>query len=421
MSIETINQTIGRDASAFRAEAQDVMTRLRTALRGLIASIPGRQSINSAKELQNALGINYKLAWQVHRVATASRPLEAACHVPGTTTLDGLFDRVAELSGVPPDRVESARGAASEFERLVLTHAGDRATFDSLASGLANDAGERGDHSHRKAAYRANSHIWGIQLRARMSCIMIQPSRDDEDRVDLVMLRGVVGLIQLRRGRPFVVSSAMHLDSRHVADRSPDIERLDLGDPIEGINLLRDYCSQPTPVIRNRMTDGGRLVTEIINQDVGAASAFTGFFCDVFRNNDVRRCDADNTQLVLGSMVKYPTEVNVIDILVKRGTYGEGPLAFRSECRSLVATAEPHESADDVLFRDDGVEYCGAGPRVLHASEYPRYASMIGDVMGRLGWDGDAFDAYRHRQMYPVMPSAVVTTLDLPRVIAGLA
>lgn len=396
----------------FREEASAVMTRLRNALRGLLAAVPG--SIQSPKELQDALGINYKLAWQVHRIASASNPLEEAGSAPGAAAFEKFLRHVEKRAGTPAGRVAAARDAVDEFGAMIRRHAGDRATLDTMLSGLSGEAPERIELNQRKAAYRANSHIWGIQIRARIACIIIQPSKDDPRRIDLVMVRGVIGLKQLRRGRPFVISSVVHLDSENVVDSRPEIEQLGLAQPSHGINLLREYCSDPLPDIRNRMTDQGRLVTELMNRDVGASTAFTGFLCDIFRKNDARYREESNFELVLGSNIQYPTEVNVIDVFVRRGTYGADPLPFRSECRSLTGGAEPYAADHDVLFRETSIEHLGRGAESLHSPDYPRYTEMVSHVMGRLGWATEEFEAYRHRQMYPIMPSAVVTVMDLP-------
>jgi len=187
-----------------------------------------------------------------------------------------------------------------------------------------------------------------------------------------------------------------------------------LGEATNGVNLLHEYCSDPLPEIRNRKTDRGRLVTEIVNQDVGTSVAFTGFLCDLYRKADVRWQDTENSEIALCSEILYPVEVNVCDAFIRKGTYGDGLLGFRSESWNMVGQREAKDSGFDVLFADNAVEHLGRGVESLHSTEYPQYVEMISHVMERLGWDPKEFDAYRHRLVYPVMPSAVVCRADLP-------
>jgi hypothetical protein len=232
--------------------------------------------------------------------------------------------------------------------------------------------------------------------------------------IDMVMVRGVVGLKQLRTGRSFVISSIVHMDSNNVVDQRLVAEQLGLGEPTNGVNLLREYCSEPLPEIRNRVTTGGRLITELVNRDVGASAAFTGFLCDVFRKADTRYQDEVNTSLVLGSNIHYPVEVNATDVLVRRDTYGRSLLGFHTECRSLTGEPEWRDAAHDVLFAADEVQHLGCGTGSLESQDFTRYVDMISTVLARMGWNPDDFDAYRHRLEYPVMPSSVVIRGGLP-------
>jgi len=283
-----------------------------------------------------------------------------------------------------------------------------------MISGLSKNSEDRVDVAQRKAAFRANCHIWGLQVRARIGCVIIQPNGEDDRRVDMVMIRGIVGLSQLRPHRPFVISSVQQLDRHDVSVRRVETAVPGLEGPEHAVNILREYCTEPLPEIRNRTTAQGTLVTEVLNRDVGTASAFTGFLCDVFRAHDRRYRGEGNPVLGLGSTIRYPVEVSIADTFVRAGTFGDDPLRFRSATRNILGMPGADGPDGDLLFTDDAVEHLGRGTEALHLPDHRRYPEMIADVMGRIGWDPDEFEAYRHRLPYPVMPSAIMTTLDLP-------
>jgi hypothetical protein len=44
---------------------------------------------------------------------------------------------------------------------------------------------------------------------------------------------------------------------------------------------------------------------------------------------------------------------------------------------------------------------------------------MVQYVFDQLGWDGDQFEAYRCRVAYPIMPSTVEISIDLPEAPGG--
>jgi hypothetical protein len=279
--------------------------------------------------------------------------------MPSPVSMRKLFNAAAKRR-VPDSIIEQASIAFNQFEELISEHAGDRESFASMVSALSSrqDGSSEIDLVQRRAAFKANSHIWGLQARVKMGCFIVRPNTDDPSFIDAIFLRGVVGLRQLRRDRPFIMSEIALSDSDGTIRRPAEIERLDTVDSQHGINLLRDFCTTPLPTIRNYINEGQRLVTELINSDVGSSAAFSGFLCDVLRKSDVRYRDEHNHALEFRSFIDNPFE-----------------------------TA---------------------------ASDYPRYVDMIEYVMERLGWDPSEFESYRYRQAYPVMHSAVVMETPLP-------
>jgi hypothetical protein len=168
------------------------------------------------------------------------------------------------------------------------------------------------------------------------------------------------------------------------------------------------------PNIRNFVNAEGRLVTQLVNADVGSTAAFSGFLCDVARKTDVRYRDAYNDSLRIRSNVESPFEAAQIDALIRRGTYSSRPLVMATRTINALGGQPLSAGNADVLFTDGPAEFLGHGADGLATSDYPRYVEMIKTVMERLGWDPADFEAYRYHVEYPVMPSSVVVQFDLP-------
>jgi hypothetical protein len=307
---------------------------------------------------------------------------------------------------VPDKVIEDASQAFDRFEDLVAEHAGDRDSFVSMISALTTNTAdsEQIDIAQRRAVFKGNSHIWGLQARAKIACAIIQPSVDDPASFDAVFLRGVVGLRQLRRDRAFTISAIAIRDNDGVARRHPDIERLDVVDA-QHMNMLRDFCTQPMPATRSFANQRGEMVTQLLNADVGSSAAFSGFLCDVYREGGSRYSDEHNDSLTLVSEIDSPFELAQVDALIRTGTFGSKPLQFATRTVNAMRNMPTRES--DVLM-------IGEPAARLDTADYPRYVEMIEYVTERLGWNPKEFEAYRCRVDYPVMNTAVVMECPLP-------
>jgi hypothetical protein len=190
------------DGPGFETEAAKVLQRLRAALSEVVNGVPGPKA--KPAELQRSLGIDFKLSWRVLKVLSAPGPLAAGPHVPGPGALRTFF-HAATKAGVNEQLVGAARLAAADFDGLVASHAGDRTVFDSMISALAESEDARQiTMQHRRAAFRAQSHILGLQSHVQLKCVVVQPAQDP-NRVDLVRITGLLSLRHLRPNAPLAV------------------------------------------------------------------------------------------------------------------------------------------------------------------------------------------------------------------------
>ena len=371
--------------------------------------------IGTAVELERTLKLDKRLSWRIFRITRATEPLSVGAHIPGRASIK-KFMNAAARRGASPTMIESVEAVYRDFEQLVKTHAGDRSSFDSLVSAFDRDAAQQMDLQQRRAAFRAESHILGIQAHTQLNCSILHPSTNPE-KDDLISIRGIIGLLQTRRHRRWVISRSRVRPNNDVSQQAyAESARQALDSKAEakhGVELLSEFCSRPLPQIRSFTTKDRHVNTELVLEAVGKDSAVTCMLGSIWKEtlgHYQNEHSPDNGAVVL---VRTPVETLIHDLVVFKGMYGR--------INPDVIVISDHdgrgselESDGDLLDMDLSVTYLGQGPSVLQTLDVPRYPEMAQYAFDRLGWDGEKFDVYRCRVEYPVMPSSVVVRFDLP-------
>jgi hypothetical protein len=405
-----------RSTVPFEEHARRALLRVRGAFAEIIDALPGH--ITRPHELAKCLSIDMKLAWKVARVAHGSDPFMAVQHIPGTAAIEAFRKAVASQN-VPAARIAALETAVGEFERLIDVHAGDRATLEMMLLSYASEGRRRADLAHRKAAFLANSYLWGIQARTQLKVDFLYPAAE-KGRLDIATLRGFVGLRRIRPNVPWVVARARVANDRGTVlnprAREPLDPALDGPEGSAGAPLLREFCSQPLPRFRRVGGSHGFLEDELVEGEVGKTGAVTCITGEVTRSVASYYRAEDNRQAALLVRMHTPCESLHFDLFVHEDLFGpiEPELAVYSELQGG-PPIPPIEGRDrDRLVTGESVEYLGKGPSVVHTLQVPRYAEMIRYALGKLGWDGERFDVYRLEMQYPVIPTSVAMVHDLP-------
>lgn len=399
---------------SFEQQAVAMIGRVRSAISAVIAAMPG--NLRKATDLHRAAELDMKLSWRLFKVVGAADPLLAGPHIPGAANIR-TFVRAASRVGVDPKLLATVEAAAGDFERFVVTHADDRSAFDSMISALAKGAdADQANLQQRRAAFRANRHLWGVQARTQVKCVFTDIG-DDPGMVNVAVVDGYVGIRQLRRSAPLIAVSARVADDAGAplpVRREPIDPR---SESEHGLALLRDFCSHPLPGLREVRAAAGFVCGELVNSDVGNNGAVTCFTGWRARNVASRYRATHNLHATTHGSVRVPCESIIICLLSRRGIFGDATpqLAVYSDHRAELPYPCHLQRMDDLLLPDEGVAYLGHGANVLSTPEVPWLGEMAQYVLDRMGWDGDDFDVHRCRIAYPVLPSTVAINIDLPK------
>ncbi len=395
----------------FESEASAVMMQLREALLGLIAGLSG--ATTRAVDLERRLGVSRTLGWQIHRLVTDPVPLTGARYVPGVAAL-GQVLRGARAADVPEERIERVEHAMRDFESMVQRHADDRATFMTMLGSLAGPRASGLDVKLRKEAFRLNSQIWGVQVKASLACGIMRPG-SDPSVYDMAVVRGLRGVRQLRAGIPFQVSGQRIVDGARRPAFPEEMGEQGGPDHGAGPRLLSEFCSQPLPELESRIQDGC-LHTFLRDAPLGNAGARTIYLADLTRGVGWAEAQGQRNHHIRSTTVLKPIEALVLDTLVHRDMFGTlHPVAEVFGSLGKLGEKDPYAfEPGETLPIEPDLKRLGFGPGVMATPHVPRYREMVESVLERVGWDASEFEVFRCVVEYPPLGSMVRVRFDLP-------
>ncbi len=408
----------------FEQEVAKLLVRLQGAYAELLRALPG--PIESGADLQRATKLDMKICWKVHRVVTAPDALSAAPYVLGPANTES-FLKAVQAHGAPEATVRTAERCSEQLRVLIREHAGDRKTFESMVSTWSSSPQERVNQRERKAAFKATSHIFGVAVDTMVICTAIRPSPGDPRRLDKLALGGEFGLRRLRRTSVPLFAKWIHpfddlTDSDGKPARTPGGEirsrRRPIGQPSrhdDGLGLLTNFCSVPTPELISTKLADGRYMVELTHDRVGSKAAVDIALGMMIENTPWRYRVDNDAWNICGTIVNKPCQVAVIDLLIERGTYDRIALDGCMTTARLGPASGPQDVEASGRLEDDRQVAClGRGAEVLGFAEVPRYRSMVEWTFEQAGWDIDTFDVYRYRVEYPITLSTVFASYELP-------
>lgn len=406
--------------SQFERETLQLIAALRDDLRMLVGTLEGDPTTGA--DLQRQLGLDMKLCWKLSRVLTAADSLAAAAFIPGRANMRDLLTEFARRDA-PAELVERARNHAESFEGLIRRHAGDRRTFDSMVSQWRGEETEKVDLEQRRAAFRANSHLWGVQADVGFCTQIMQRSAREPDMMDGVVLTGELGLRRLRR-----IPTAMFTKSIRIADydgvvrREPRIVPLDETGPGDvPFSLLRPFCSEELPDLRIERHGDGSLTVSLQQDAIGRAGSVDVVTGWVQRSFDTVVRPVEELPNVYQFRMASPWKAAVYDHFIAEGVL-DGAAARSAIYADRVAAASAEAACGEVnlLCRDAGGGWLGQGLAAASTPLMRRYKEMLRHVFSRaqeiLGgsdeaWNPERFRLFRTVVEYPVMFSRIVVSI----------
>jgi len=409
-------QPVQVSAAPFEDGVVALMGRIQSSLSDLVEALP--ETIRRAVDLERALRLEKKLAWQVFRLSRSTDVSEAA-NVPSLVSIARLTD-AARKRGVPEKTLARVRKAFEEFENFASIHGGDRQGLISMVSGMggvASDKNEQYEINVRKALFRGHSHVWGVHARMAVRTGIFMPRSENGMRMeDVVLVVGDVGLVRRRLGDPLVMLWWLWTDeSRWVRgddERKPSAASAAGAGAATlparpGLEFLPEVSSKPLPQMVSKRGVDGTAETELIFPP-GRAGAITMYSME--RRQNVS--NQEGASFFGQTLFTMPLEAMVWEMLVPVGW--SNPATARAGIYGRRHHPEQvyEERTEDLLPQRVSLDYLGVHDGVPPLAGDPNHAGAVRHALERGGWLGTRFDVYRCRVEYPIMYTMLVIRAD---------
>lgn len=385
------------------AHIRSSVAELAAALAGQFASLPnaGRR----APDLVKTLGIDNPLACRVLRVAHAADPAEAVEFMPTVNQIKRVIELASEHA--PASKSAAAREAVARFSALVDEFGGDQRGFESLVSALTPRGVRRVEMAHRRAAFRANAHMWGVSSECVAQMSVLLPSADGKH----LDLHGVNGFVNIRVTRPNArVMFAARMRPDNVAPQ--DLTHKTLGEELKAATLMSEFSTVHDAALREVQYAGFR-GTRVDFKGVRPADAETIFIHRVMPK--VVAIDSDEWARS-NSMVSWPCELLHKDMVLPAGFSAPATLKQTAFARREDPKGVFELDAEDEVPLLESPEAILDQASLPETADVPRFAEILDWVMRRHGCGPLRVDVYRGRIEFPMMHSMVsLQVRHLPR------
>jgi hypothetical protein len=401
-------QTMGTLEIRINAAGEDLLKGLTSVLGQIPATDAGPQQL--AKEL----GIDKVLASRILKALRAPDPMSVVHRVPGPEPMRRLLKATSKL-GVNPQDLIDANSAVDRFESLIRSEIGDRSALDAILSAWVPEARREFELRRKQAAFRAMSQLKGAQADVYAEAAIFYPSADNE-HIDIVWIKAVIGLHRLRPG--VVVKFTSH---RQIEDQSGRKTYTLAGDPVDSVSsaTLESYCSTPTPALD--VHHAGELMHYTLQENCfGASSSIDLVTCEVNRAEIPRYIpDERRRKAWASSDINIPSKRMQFDVLVHKDLYNRSFPELRIYDTTINGQADINDPARDVDQLDllESIENLGEGLSRFGSSLVPNYRKMIDEVCTTLSFDPAMMRGYRCTADYPIYGSQtamIFSTQDRP-------
>ena len=341
--------------------------------------------------------------------ARGAAPTRPALLVEGL----GLAADAARQAGASEVAVGALHECIAHLASLQGEFPGGRSDLLAILSGWLPETRDKEDRQARQAAFRAMSTITGTRYDALYNAYVYAPSSTDPDLCDTAWIVARLGLRRLRYG-PSIRLTSMRADETGV-----DVpRRLTLsGEPLESSPrrlLIPEFCSDPLPRLEVQESTGRfDLVLGAKSPPLDRAADLA--LGSLSRGLVPRHRTEDRAWDYTMHTATRPAAVQVIDLLVHRDFFGGRPpiATFQLGGGNPDLRGPQFEQADQI---DLPLEQraLGLGLSRLGSSEIPRCQELLTHSFERIGWNPDAFRAYRVRVTYPAPMVTILLWLELP-------
>lgn len=415
MSSQATNGTDAIQANSaggdLRGQVEEAGNILAESFSALLGTLPGR--LSGPQALANQLGITVVTASRLLRAIDQKDPIAVAEQIPGTVPLRKIIASALK-NGASKERGKKAGKAVDLFEELIRKNAGHRSSLNAMLTDWLPQSRREFEIRRRQAAFKAISELKGISCELDLATIVLNPS-EKEGHLDLLSLQGIFGVDRIRPDsiaqfgtmRTQAKSKQGKLETKNL----PSPRTLDDEPAYDGLHSVRldEFCSStPAPI-----------ETQQFGNDIQYTLGQTGFGPDSSVDlvmAELNRSELKHANPIDPAACPYffqipaaPARAMVFDLLIHEDLYQHGEphmMVYDTSTRGPARAGAPEREVDRVRVTEE-IEVLGMRPSNRRFSGFPRYLELLDHALGKLGWNPDAFRAYRVHMNYPLHATQV--------------
>lgn len=357
------------------------------------------------------LGVDYNVFWQMAQIINSTDVLSTADHIPTVKRFSVLCEACRQRGASDSDIVD-ALGAMESIEQVVEICAGSREDFRDLVRGMSNDDVTTRQEGARKAAFRAQSTLWGVRADVNFKTVMAIPNADDPGRMDGIRFGGLAGF---KRLRPIPWSMFRMMAGQD--DGTPikaSISALDpeIDDP-QALPLLKRFCSDSLPEIRTVVNQSGRCF-DIVPGLIGIPGSINCVYGDRVTDFAYNYRTEDSRYYAAVFDLQTPAEHLQLDLMWHQSLdFTAYPEVFHLD--RLNAPRGYNTTADEWNRLPLSTTARQINPTLagIATHHYPEYRDLLDYVTSTIGIPVEEFRIFRFEMTYPTIPSAVVLRTTL--------
>ncbi len=393
--------------SEFHAEARAILAELRKFI-GAAISAAVKGTTPGATEWSRALDIDTKLAWKLTHLLAPEGDLEALEFVPGRQAFDQIL-AAAEKAGGVSDASGAARLSFERYETLVRTHAASRKAFDMLVTSQRPRGTSRAEVNLRRSAVEANASLLGVRAKAQVAIYGLAPSRDDEDRIDVMGVRKIEGTERMRPNVNWRIARSFKTaeDGTPLPGGPEPLVKAKLKKALTGLPVVPDFSTVPLPTLARVDASPSAVEFEMRGGEVGASARFDLTTAEIFRPGDSRYADKDgNRRTRIFAGLRIPCDLLYVDLVVHKDLFDSTEPSVQIVSTLHTGMSLEFRESDKLPIEPEFVSL-GRGLSKVKDRERERHAELVRWALHEVGWNPEDFDVYRFKLQYPPLPSGV--------------
>ena len=330
----------------------------------------------------------------VSRLLSAIRkddPIERLTRIPGPETLRSIV-RAAGQHGVEAEHINAAEKAIEAFDELIREQFGTRSALNAALSNTNPNARSKFEQSSRYQVFKGMSQIVGAQSNLWLTTMMLTPSNDQPDGIDISTIHGTSGLRRLRPDTPI----------RFVYGVPPEYEERRQSPVRTGTDLSSFLMHEAAPL---RVDEENGQIINTFAPEVEGKDDLYDMLAEVYIPNGSNRYAAEGRNYRGTTVIPdVPTVTLVSDVMICDDIFeGIEPELFlyNTMPRGGADIEDPKRLIDRVETQEQ-LDYMGRGTAGLGISEFPMYEDMVAYMCEKNRRSPDSIRTYRLQVQYPV-------------------